>query len=120
MEIPLPVALAVLGAALLHATWNALVKSGTDKQLDVVANSAWGGTLALAAALALPAPARESWPWIAASAIVHIVYFWALAAAYRWGDMSFSYPIMRGGGPLIVTVAGVLVFGERLPWAETL
>ena len=79
MEISLPVALAVLCAALLHATWNALVKSGTDKQLDVVANSAWGGTLALAAALVLPAPAPEAWPWIAASATVHI----ALAAIAR-------------------------------------
>ena len=65
-------------------------------------------------------PAPASWPWLAASALVHIAYFWLLAGAYRWGDLSFSYPIMRGGGPLIVTVAGVMVFGEVLPWAETL
>ena len=118
MEISLPVALAVLGAALLHASWNALLKSGADKQLDTVAISASGGLLALAVAIFLPAPAPESWPWIAASAAVHIGYFWALAGAYRYGDLSFSYPIMRGGGPLIVTAAGALAFGEVLPWAQ--
>jgi drug/metabolite transporter (DMT)-like permease len=120
MEISLPVALAVLGAALLHASWNALLKAGGDKQLDAVGLAVGSGAWALLAVPFLPAPAPASWPWIAASALVHIAYFWALAGAYRWGDMSFSYPIMRGGGPLIVTVAGVLVFGELLPWVETL
>ena len=114
MEISLPVTLAVLGAALLHAAWNALLKSGGDKQLDAMGLAAGSGAVALAAAPFLPAPAPESYPWIAASAIVHIAYFWALAGAYRWGDMTFSYPIMRGGGPLIVTMAGGAVFGETL------
>lgn len=120
MEIPLPVALAVLGAAALHAGWNALLKSGADKQLDAIGLAAGSGAVALFAAPFFGAPASESWPWLAASAVVHIAYFWLLAGAYRWGDLSFTYPIMRGGGPLIVTVAGVAVFGEVLPWAETL
>jgi drug/metabolite transporter (DMT)-like permease len=114
MAIPLPVLLAVLGAALLHAAWNAMLKSGADKQLDAVGLAAGSGMVALAAAPFVPAPAPASWPWIAASAGVHIAYFWALAGAYRWGDMSFSYPIMRGGGPLIVTAASGTVFGESL------
>jgi len=114
MDIPLPVALAVLGAALLHAGWNAMLKSGADKQLDTVGVAAGSGIVALAALPFAPTPAPASWPWIAASAIVHIAYFWALAGAYRWGDMSFGYPIMRGGGPLIVTAAGGVVFGETL------
>lgn len=120
MEIPVPVALAVLGAALLHAGWNAFLKSGTDKQLDAIGIAVGSGAVALAAAPFMGVPAPASWPWLAASALVHIAYFWLLAGAYRWGDLSFSYPIMRGGGPLIVTVAGVMVFGEVLPWAETL
>src|SRR5262245_44588459 len=118
MDISLPVALAVLGAAFLHAVWNALLKSGADKQLDAIGLAAGCGALALAAAPWLPAPAPASYPWIAASAVVHIAYFQALAGAYRYGDLSFSYPIMRGGGPLIVCAAGALVFGERLPWAQ--
>lgn len=120
MEITLPVTLAVLGAALLHAAWNALLKAGGDKQFDTVGLAVGSGAAALLAVPFLPAPAAESHPWIVASAVVHIAYFWALAGAYRYGDMSFSYPIMRGGGPMVVTVAGVLAFGEVLPWAETL
>lgn len=116
----MPVALAVLGAALLHAGWNAFLKSGTDKQLDAIGIAVGSGAVALAAAPFMGVPAPASWPWLAASALVHIAYFWLLAGAYRWGDLSFSYPIMRGGGPLIVTVAGVMVLGEVLPWAETL
>jgi drug/metabolite transporter (DMT)-like permease len=120
MEISQSVTLAVLGAALLHAAWNALLKSGADKQLDAIGLAAGSGALALAAAPFLPAPAPASYPWIAASAVVHIAYFWLLAGAYRWGDMSFTYPIMRGGGPLIVTVAGGAAFGETLAGGQVL
>lgn len=112
MEISLPVTLAVLGAALLHATWNALVKAGEDKTLDSVAVAAGSGLIALALAPFLPAPAAASWPWIAASAAVHILYFICIAGAYRWGELSYSYPIMRGGGPMIVAVAGIFWFNE--------
>src|SRR3970040_1306155 len=119
MEIPLPVALAVLGAALLHAGWNAFLKSGADKQLDAIGLAAGSAAVALCVAPFARLPASASSPWLAASAVVHIAYFRLLAGAYRWGDLTFSYPIMRGGGPLIVTVAGVAVFGEVLPWGET-
>ena len=112
MDISLPVTLAVLGAALLHATWNALVKASEDKGLDTVAVAAGSGLIALAIAPWLPAPAAASWPWLAGSAAVHILYFLFLAGAYRWGELSYSYPIMRGGGPLIVAVAGVFLLQE--------
>ncbi|HYX62599.1 MAG TPA: EamA family transporter [Burkholderiales bacterium] len=120
MELTLPVTLAVLGAALLHASWNALLKGSADKQLDTVAFSIGSAILAAAVALWLPAPARASWPWLAASAGVHILYFAFLAGAYHWGDLSYAYPIMRGGGPVIVALAGAAVFGEVLPLAPTL
>lgn len=119
MEISLPVALAVLGAALLHAGWNAFLKSGEDKQLDAIGIAVGSGAVALVVTPFVGLPGSASWPWLAASAIVHIAYFRLLAGAYRWGDLSFTYPIMRGGGPLIVTVAGVALFGEVLPWVET-
>jgi drug/metabolite transporter (DMT)-like permease len=114
MEVSLPVTLAVLGAALLHATWNAIVRASADKQLDAIANSAGSGVISLAIALWLPAPAPQSLPWIGASVAVHILYYRFLAGAYRWGELSYAYPIMRGGGPMIVAVCGTLVFGEVL------
>jgi drug/metabolite transporter (DMT)-like permease len=120
VEISLPVTLAVLGAALLHASWNALLKGAADKQLDTVAFSIGSALLALLVALWLPAPAQQSWPWLAASAAVHILYFAFLANAYQWGDLSYAYPIMRGGGPVIVALVGALVFGEVLPLLPSL
>ncbi|HEY5636923.1 MAG TPA: EamA family transporter [Burkholderiales bacterium] len=120
MEISLPVMAAVLASAVLHAGWNALLKSSADKDLENISLAVGRGVLALAIVPFLPLPAAASWPWLAASVIVHIAYFWALAAAYRWGELSFSYPVMRGGAPVIVALAGVLAFGELLPLAEAL
>src|SRR5919204_2878128 len=120
MEVSLPVTLAVLGAALLHATWNVLVKAGGDKELETINIAIGSGLVALIAALFLPAPARASWPWLAGSACVHILYFIFLAGAYRWGELSYTYPVMRGGGPMIVALIGALVLGELLPLHETL
>lgn len=120
MEISLGVTLAVLGAALLHASWNVLVKSGADKELETINIAAGSGLVALAAALVLPAPAPASWPWLAGSTLVHILYFIFLAGAYRWGELSYTYPVMRGGGPMIVALVGALVLGEVLPLHETL
>ena len=120
MELTWPVALAVLGAALLHASWNVLVKSGGDKDLETINIALGSGLVALIAAFFLPAPAAASWPWVAASALVHILYFVFLAGAYRWGELSYTYPVMRGGGPMIVALAGALALGEVLPPGETL
>ncbi len=118
-EISLPLTLAVLGAALLHAGWNALVKSSADKQLDTVGLAAGAGVIAFAVAPWLSMPARESWPWLAGSTAVHILYFICLAGAYRWGELSYTYPVMRGGGPMIVALVGALTLGEVLPLAES-
>ena len=120
MELTWPVALAVLGAALLHASWNVLVKSGGDKDLETINIAAGSGLVALIGAFFLPAPAAASWPWVAASAVVHILYFVFLAGAYRWGELSYTYPVMRGGGPMIVALAGALVLGEVPAAGETL
>ena len=120
MEISFGVTLAVLGAALLHACWNVLVKAGADKELETINVALGSGLVALFAACLLPAPAQASWPWLAGSALVHILYFVFLAGAYRWGELSYTYPVMRGGGPMIVAVVGALALGEFLPPAETL
>jgi len=120
VEMTLPVTLAVLGAALLHATWNVLVKAGGDKQLETINIALGSGAVGLAVALFVPAPAQASWPWLVSSALVHILYFAFLAGAYRWGDLSYAYPVMRGGGPMIVALVGALALGEVLPLPETI
>lgn len=114
MELTAGVTLAVLGAALLHATWNALVKSGRDPLLDTALVACGGSCLGLPLVLLLPAPNPAAWPYLAATALVHIGYYATLALAYRAGDMSHGYPIMRGTAPLLVALSGALWLGEAL------
>jgi drug/metabolite transporter (DMT)-like permease len=113
-ELSLPVTLAVLGGALLHASWNALVKSSVDKDLDTFAIAAACGVIAILALAFLPPPAPASWPWLAASAAVHVLYFVFLAGAYRWGELSYVYPVMRGGGPMVVAATSAFMLEEVL------
>jgi drug/metabolite transporter (DMT)-like permease len=105
---------AVLLAALLHASWNALVKSGRDTFLTTVLVATGAGLMACLALPFVDPPLAASWPYIAASVVVQLIYFELLIATYLSGDMSHAYPIMRGTAPLIVTVAGWLLLGEQL------
>ncbi len=109
---------AVLLAALLHASWNAIVKGGADK-LASMAGMVIGHAVPGACAVALfPAPAPESWPWIALGVALHFGYQRFLLAAYRIGDLSQVYPLARGSAPLIVTAVSVLALGAALTGAQ--
>jgi drug/metabolite transporter (DMT)-like permease len=118
LELTLGVTLAVLGAALAHAAWNALVKSGRDVLLDTALVAFGGGVVAAPFVAFVAPPEPASWPWLAASVLIHIGYYGTLVRAYRAGDLSHGYPIMRGSAPLIVAVASLAWFGEA-PGAAT-
>ena len=115
MTLEAPLVAAVLFAALLHAGWNALIKSGGDKALDTALIHSLGVLFAIPAALWFGLPGAAAWPYIAASAVIHVAYYIALAGAYRHGDLSLTYPIMRGTAPLLVAVVSAGWLGERLP-----
>jgi drug/metabolite transporter (DMT)-like permease len=104
----------VLLGALLHASWNAMVKSRTDTFLVTVLVAGGAGLLSALGLLVLPAPDSGSWPYIAASTVVQLAYYSLLVAAYRNGDMSHAYPLMRGSAPLLVALASGPLIGERL------
>lgn len=108
----LDVLLAVLFAALLHATWNALIKSGRDKLLDVIVLCAAGALLAAPLLYWLPLPVPASWPYLAASVAIHVVYFTLVGLGYRSADMSFIYPLTRGSAPLFTAVIALILLGE--------
>lgn len=106
--------LVVLFSALLHASWNAVVKVGSDKLLSTALVTAGS---ALLSALCLPflsRPDQASWPFIAGSVTLQWIYFRLLAAAYREADMGVCYPIMRGTAPLLVALASMLRLGDGL------
>ncbi|HKX41749.1 MAG TPA: EamA family transporter [Burkholderiaceae bacterium] len=112
MALTWPVVLAVLFGALLHASWNALIKSGHDKALDTALVHFLGAVVALPFALWLGAPPSRAWPFIAGSLVIHIGYYVALVGAYRHGELGLTYPIMRGFAPLLVALASGVFIGE--------
>jgi drug/metabolite transporter (DMT)-like permease len=62
----------------------------------------------------VPFPAAAAWPYMVMSAVIHFGYYLTLAQAYRTGDLSFAYPLMRGTAPLIVALLGI-AFLRELP-----
>lgn len=115
--VPLGVAGAVLVAAVLHATWNALAKSIDDQVIGFTLLLATAGVVSLLIALwlpGLPAPARASWPYLGASVALHSVYSGLLLNGYRVGELNQVYPIARGTAPLVVAVLAVPLADERL------
>lgn len=102
----------VLFAAALHAGWNALVRSSSDKFQDTVL-IVLGAAVWTALLLPLvPIPAVESWPYLVASVVIHVAYFSLVAFSYRGGELSFAYPLMRGSAPALSAVAVALLIGE--------
>src|SRR5207248_5286775 len=109
---------AVLGAAVLHATWNALAKSVKDPLIGFVALELAVGAISLAAAPFVGLAASGAWPFLAASAVVHVAYQLFLMSSYRVGDLNQVYPIARGTAPLVVALLAVPLAGEHLGAGE--
>ncbi len=114
----LAVFLWVLGAALLHALWNAMVKNGGDKLTAMVLVVVSNGLMGLVVAMLYPLPGAHIWPWILASGLIRTAYYLALGYAYEHGDLSRVYPIARGAAPLFVLGAGAFVLSDQLSNAQ--
>ena len=99
---------AVLIAALLHAGWNALVKTGNNKQTSMLILTLTHASFGLCFIPFLPMPQGEVWIWLLASGFIHMFYQLFLGFAYERGDLSRVYPIARGGAPIIVLIGSVL------------
>ena len=108
----LAVSMAVLLAALLHASWNAMIKGGGDVLHDTAGIIVGAMLIGLPFLFIVPVPTAAAWPFIVASVTVHLAYYWLMISAYRVGDLSLVYPLMRGVAPLITAVAGIAVLGE--------
>lgn len=106
--------MAVLAAAACHAGWNALLKLNVAPVVATVLVAVAAGLLVLPLLPITPLPAAAAWPYIVASAIIHVAYFVALAEAYRWGDLSQVYPIARGTAPLLTAALASLWLNEAL------
>jgi uncharacterized membrane protein len=110
----------VAGAAVLHVSWNVLLKTAGDPLRAAAVGMAAGAIVlcpvALVAWIAIGRPAVPPQTLVLGglSGALEAVYFAFLAAAYRRGDLSLVYPLARGSAPLLAVAIGVLVLHERL------
>ena len=111
----LTVTLAVLASALLHASWNALVKTGADRLMMMGWIAAATGLVALPFLYVMPVPPADVWKILVLSFALHAGYKLFLVQGYRYGDFGQVYPLSRGLAPAIVTIVGALWLGEILP-----
>jgi len=104
----------VLCAAIMHASWNALLRGRSDQLWSVTVMSFAATAVAIPAVLLLPLPARESWPFLALSGVLQVAYSAFLVFAYRHADLGQVYPMVRGAVPLLVTLGASVFVAERL------
>ncbi|MEM6659826.1 MAG: DMT family transporter [Pseudomonadota bacterium] len=109
------VILIILMAALLHAVWNAIVKTAADRTTTLGLVALGHVIPGLAMILLLPPPSAQSLVYIALSTVVHFGYYFMLGKAYQHGDLSVVYPIARGIVPALVSLWAMVLVGEVLP-----
>ncbi|MBN9263347.1 MAG: EamA family transporter [Hyphomicrobium sp.] len=104
----------MLLAAALHAGWNALLKLRVEPRIASTLLGIAGGIVALPFCLLFPLPAPAAWPFLAASGLIHLVYFQSLGIAYETGDLGQVYPLARGSAPLLTAIGAMFFVGEGI------
>lgn len=111
--LPLSVTLAVLAAAITHATWNAIAHGIKDQLLAFGLIGAGGILVAIPLVIVSPFPLPACWPYLLASIVIHVFYNLLLMRSYRYGEFGQVYPLARGTSPLVVTVLAAVFAAER-------
>jgi drug/metabolite transporter (DMT)-like permease len=106
--------LLALGSAGLHAAWNLLIMTSSERLLAAWGQFLVGGLLFVPVLLLVGVPGSAALPFLVGSSLVHVLYVLALTRAYHHGDFSFAYPLARGGGALLAAVGGVLFLSDVL------
>jgi drug/metabolite transporter (DMT)-like permease len=112
MHLPWDASLAALLAALLHATWNAVLKRGDDRLADASLLFLFAGALGLVTTFLFPPIDPSAWIWVVLTSLLHVPYVYFLARAYEHGDLSHVYTIARGLPPILVVSLGAVLLGE--------
>src|SRR5262245_43245 len=99
----------------MHATWNAILKSDQSDRLATFGVIMTTGTvMGLVAVPFLPWIEPAAWKYLVASVLIHVLYYIFLLKAYSYGDLSHTYPIARGLGPLLVALVSGRFIGKHL------
>jgi len=111
---PLAIA-AAISSAIIHASWNAALKGGRGDRIADAFLIAIGGILVAALLfVTMGVPNQASWPYLAISVFIHLIYWVLLFKAYDMGDLSHIYTLSRGTAPLLVTL-GAMIAAQEIP-----
>jgi len=105
-------ALMMIASGSIHAVVNAIVKGGRDKAAGRAITDGTSALILLPAIPFVPLP-HGAWSYLAASALIHGVYLYSLVQAYKAGDLSAVYPVLRGTAPLITAGVTIGLLGEH-------
>jgi len=108
----------VLGVAVAHAAWNALLRAEPNKNGMLKVMFVTQTVMALAVLPFVALPSLESIPYLTVSAVIGVGAMLLLSHAYRFGDLSQVYPLSRGSSPLIVALVSIALLGEVLTLAS--
>jgi drug/metabolite transporter (DMT)-like permease len=112
--LSLSVTLAVLAAAVTHATWNAIAHGIKDQTLAFALIGVGGIVVAIPLIIFAAEPRPDCWPYLAASIVIHVFYNLLLMQCYRLGEFGQVYPLARGTSPLVVTILAAIFVHEHL------
>ena len=112
--LSLSVTLAVLAAAVTHATWNAIAHGIRDQTLAFALIGVGGTVVSIPLIIIAAMPRSASWPYLLASVAIHVFYNLLLMQCYRLGEFSQVYPLARGVSPLVVTILAAVFVHEHL------
>ena len=116
--LPLTVTLAVLAAAVTHATWNAIAHGIKDQTLAFALIGAGGIVIAIPLVIVAAMPRADCWPYLLGSVAIHVFYNLLLMRCYRLGEFGQVYPLARGTSPLVVTILAAIFVHEHLALAQ--
>ena len=113
-SLSLTVTLAVIAAAVTHATWNAIAHGIKDQTLAFALIGVGGIAIGIPLVIVAAMPRPECWPYLLGSVAIHVFYNLLLMQCYRLGEFSQVYPLARGTSPLVVTILAAIFIHEHL------
>ena len=116
--LSLSVTLAVLAAAVTHATWNAIAHGIKDQTLAFALIGTGGIVIAIPLIIVTAMPKADCWPYLLGSVAIHVFYNLLLMQCYRLGEFGQVYPLARGTSPLVVTILAAIFVHEHLALAQ--
>jgi drug/metabolite transporter (DMT)-like permease len=116
--LSLTVTLAVLAAAVTHATWNAIAHGIKDQALAFALIGVGGIAVGIPLVIVAAMPRGDCWPYLLGSVTIHVFYNLLLMQCYRLGEFSQVYPLARGTSPLVVTILAAVFVSEHLAFPQ--